>query len=80
MTPMQKLQAEFMNLRNFPENERKYLMNLISELIDEEKLIIMKSYADGIEALRKSISTDELYNSYLEYYNQKQYNVHNKVY
>jgi hypothetical protein len=80
MTPMQKLQAEFMNLRNFPKNERKYLMNLISELIDEEKLIIMKSYADGIEALRKSISTDELYNSYLEYYNQKQYNVHNKVY
>ena len=80
MTPMQKLQAEFMNLRNIPENERKYLMNLISELIEEEKLVIMKSYADGIEALRKSITTDELYNSYLEYYNQKQYNVHNKVY
>jgi hypothetical protein len=71
MTPVQKLESELSSTIDFP--EKKHIMMLVSQSIEFEKLIIMKAYADGIQALKDSITTDEIYDSYLEYYN-KNYN------
>jgi hypothetical protein len=53
---------------DFPEKD--YLLRRISRFIEEEQLIIMKAYADGIVNFRDSVSTDNPYDSYLEYYNK----------
>lgn len=71
MTAIQKLESELMAMHSFPEKD--YLSRRVKELRDTEQMIIMKSYADGLKALRDSIITDEMYDSYLEYYN-KNYN------
>lgn len=71
MTPIKKLELELLTMLDFPEKE--YILNRVSRFIEEEQLIIMKAYADGIVNLRESIATDNTYDSYLEYYN-KNYN------
>lgn len=71
ITPIQKLEKDLMSMNDFPEKE--YLMRRVSQFLELEQLLLMKAYSDGILALRNSIVTDEVYDSYLEYYN-KNYN------
>jgi hypothetical protein len=68
MTPIQKLQAELLEMADFTEKE--YLLTRVSRFIVEEQLVIMKAYGDGILALRTALVTDEIYDSYSEYYNK----------
>jgi hypothetical protein len=70
-TSAQILHDELSEMIPFP--ERNYLLMRTKELIEKDQIQIMKAYADGIKALRDSITTDEVYDSYLEYYN-KNYN------